>query len=478
MSTRAILAFLFASSALLGLLYLWVTPPWMGPDEPRHYEYVRLLFDKRKLVGWADADRELEREIIASMRRHQFERIGMVHPELVGAPLPDRFADIWGAGLAHELHQPPLAYLVYAMALVPVADESIERQLLALRALSLLIGLATAWVAMVALVRLWPEDRFVGVGAAALVALLPQRLWLSVTVNNDHLTIFWGVLLFAVLVNAWRQGYRWWHLPVTVAVVGLALLTKRTGVVLGGLLAGALLSVLLMGNARHRVLPGLVGILVIGLTGILLGPAFWQRLTAQVPGLEKAGATFVYIYFGHVFDPLPQFRYQLTPVVWFTPEELPFWMRYLRFAVESFWGRFGWLNVWLGTPVRVALGVLTGLGLVGAVVQGLRALRGSLVLQPAQRRALSSGLVALIIAVAMMFQRLAQDWAAGVRTSFQMRFLFPILPLLALYLLWGLAAWVPVRKRLGVLGFWLAGLVLLNLYAIFLRLIPTWQRFS
>jgi len=477
MSTRPVLAFLFATSALLSLLYLWVTPPWMGPDEPRHYEYARLLFDKRKLVGWSDADQALERAIIASMRRHQFQRLGMVRPELAGAPLPDRFADIWGAGLAHELHQPPLAYLVYAAALAPVADASIEGQLRVLRVVSMLIGLATAWVAMVALVRLWPEDRLVGVGAAALVVLLPQRLWLSVTVNNDHLTIFWGALLFAVLVDAWRQGYRWWHLPTAVALVGLALLTKRTSIVLVGLLGGALFTAVLVGNVRRWAVRGLVGGLVLVLAGVLLGPPLWRRLILQAPGLERTRTTLIYIYFRHVFDPLPQFRYQFMPAAWFTVEELPFWGHYLRLVVESFWGRFGWLNVWLATPVRLILGVLTGLGLGGVFVQGVRAIRGSLSLEPSQWQALASGLVALVVAVAMMIQRLAQDWSTGARTSFQMRLLFPILPLLAIYLVWGLTVWVPVRVRSRILSLWLASLVVLNLYAIFFRLVPAWQKF-
>lgn len=475
MSRQSALEWLLVAGAILSLLYLWVTPPWMGPDEPRHFEYVRLLVEKRKLVGWSDADPVVEQAIIASMARHDFARLGIVRPEVADGPLPQSFREIWGAPLAHELHQPPLAYLVYAAALAPIIEAPIERQLLVLRLVSVVIGLGSAAAAALALARLWPDDPLVGLGAAALVVLLPQRLWLSTIVSNDQLTILWGALLFLVLADGWRRGLRWWHLPAAFLLLALAILTKRTSVTLVGLLGAALLAAPLASPAGRRwVAAALVALLALGGALLWLGPTLWETLAARVPGLAGVGRTFVYTYIEHIVDPMPGYEYRFAPASWFGRAEWPFWGRFLRLSFESFWGRFGWLNVWLPAPLRLLLAAFTGVALLGLPVQLWRAARGRVVLDGAQCQALIAGAGALLAALAIVVQRVAQDWEAPQRASFQMRFLFPILPVLALALLWGLAAWVPPAHRRRALALLVGVLLLLNLYAIFFRLLPAW----
>ena len=108
----------FLLSGILSAIYGAVTPPWQAPDEPLHFEYVRLLYQEGRLVGWADADPELEREIVASMDRHDFWRLGLVKADIYDPEsTPQLFSDLWGPGPVHELHQPPMAYILYAAVL-------------------------------------------------------------------------------------------------------------------------------------------------------------------------------------------------------------------------------------------------------------------------------------------------------------------------------------------------------------------------
>src|SRR3954454_15132831 len=70
-SERAIVAGLVAAALALRIVAALVTTPWQQPDEPKHFEYIRLLVDlraqlwaERRIVGVADASLPLQREII------------------------------------------------------------------------------------------------------------------------------------------------------------------------------------------------------------------------------------------------------------------------------------------------------------------------------------------------------------------------------------------------------------------------------
>src|SRR4051794_15065345 len=86
-----ILSFALASRLAMALFI----PPWQGPDEPKHFEYPRLLIDlrtqlwaERRILNLGDASPVLEYVIIESMAEHDFwEYIGQPTP----AVLPEDF---------------------------------------------------------------------------------------------------------------------------------------------------------------------------------------------------------------------------------------------------------------------------------------------------------------------------------------------------------------------------------------------------
>src|SRR5437763_3588863 len=106
----AILAFGFVVRAMLALMMT----PWQAPDEPKHFEYIRVLIDQRatfwserRLPTIGDAEPELQREIIASLARYHYWGAAPSSPP---SPLPTRFADIWPDGTDTQLHRPSLYY--------------------------------------------------------------------------------------------------------------------------------------------------------------------------------------------------------------------------------------------------------------------------------------------------------------------------------------------------------------------------------
>ena len=85
--THKILFLLIAISLVQGFIYSAIIPPWQAPDEPRHFEYVKLLYEKRRLVGWGDVTPSVEQEIIASIGAAEYEDSEGV-AEFVARPSP------------------------------------------------------------------------------------------------------------------------------------------------------------------------------------------------------------------------------------------------------------------------------------------------------------------------------------------------------------------------------------------------------
>ena len=105
---RALIAALVVYAVLSRAFIALVIPPWQGPDETKHFEYARLLFDKRdqliaerRLFRVDDASPELQTQIIASMARHQ---------EIVG--VFDEFNVVNGHGGEVAFERRPLATVI------------------------------------------------------------------------------------------------------------------------------------------------------------------------------------------------------------------------------------------------------------------------------------------------------------------------------------------------------------------------------
>jgi len=55
----AIVILLMLLAFVRAAIYAAVIPPWQAPDEPQHFEYVRLVYDLGRPVSWSDRSPEL-----------------------------------------------------------------------------------------------------------------------------------------------------------------------------------------------------------------------------------------------------------------------------------------------------------------------------------------------------------------------------------------------------------------------------------
>lgn len=361
-------------------------------------------------------------------------------------------------------YQPPLFYLASAVLeeLATWLGRS-RPDFVALKLVSFLAGLGNVWLAGLLARRLLPEDRVAWAHATLFAAVLPVNLYIAAYYSNEGLHAFLAgcALLVGIEILLAEQV----SLPRTVLVsllVGLALLTKFTALVVAAPLLLALGIKILM---RHRR-PGAV----LARGAALLLPALLVSGWYYARNLAEFGRPVV----GNWDLPGPD-RTWWSPPGFHTPQYYlrfgevlvhPFYSGFVSFwdsLYSTFWGD-GFVAGRAGVRVRhlfwnyefMAASYLLALPATGLLGLGfLRCARAALREREPERRA-AFGLVLLVSAAmgfALFYVTLVLPYHGQARASY----VLAITPVLALFFAWG---FVGVDRWLAHRG-WTAGRVLL-----------------
>lgn len=467
---RALPVLLAIITVALGLMYLAVIPPWGGPDEPRHYEYVRLLHEKNRLVGWPDVEQGVMDEIIRSMDSVNYWKWGVsAWKRQSPGELPNNFEQIY-PNAAHQLHQPPLAYLLYLAPFKLVAASPIRTQLYVMRLVSILLNVAAVLAAYVAGRELFRDDPTMALAIPVFIMLLPQHLFLHSTVMNDHLTEAALAWMIALMVRTFRLGLSLPRVLGILLFLAIGLASKRNALygvpILGfGFLVYA---VARWGggklSAAQKSVRLALSVMVFALGAVGLVWA-WNWITVNVPQLST------YIVRLFLFLPSEQFPFQLDDRV-IQPAALPLYASYIKYVFISTWGHFGWMNITLGVWAYwglAALCVAAAIGLFWYIA------RDFWKLQEWQRATLVTFAACLMIAFLLIIALQVRFWDLGWGGDPQGRYLFPVLiPLTTLFLL-GTRAFVPRTKYVVWFGVMTAAMVLYNIVALGFFIIPFYR---
>jgi hypothetical protein len=446
-----ILILLVVTFLLFAGLYSVVIPAFESPDEPGHFYYVVHLVKTRSLP---------------------IQRIGELG----------------------EAHQPPLYYLVAAIAALPAdldnpagafrgnpqfiwagqggndvnagLHNSIETfpyegQALALhlaRGVSVLMGLITVVFTVLIGWKVFPDYRVVGFLAGALVAFNPQFLFISGSVNNDNLLVmvatiaWWQVLKTLKHPNRWQE---WLYLGILIA---LGILTKLSGFVIG-LVAGCALIVSTFQQRSLKVF--MYGVLMVLLPVALITGGWFVRNQALY------GDPLGWTTYSQVFAVNLRHR----PLQW---EDLH---RFFLTQFRSFWGVFGWMNLSAPGWFYQFFQILCLLGLIGL---GASALQGRFAKLSASQRIGLSVLTCSILAQEMYMIAVITQCNPS---CYQGRYLFPVIGPLAIVISFGLVNFLPRRVHplmafgLGAALMSIAGFMLFGVIAPAYKTptLPKWQ---
>jgi hypothetical protein len=259
--TRWSLPLVLAVALANGLVYLFLIPPWQGPDEHGHVMYAALL-DRHGLnntevqaIEWFEGGKDrqeivdLKSALYASMVRHNWTYFlnGYVAP---GSPDPPLGSDIVYTEFIWQLRQPPTYYWLCAATFglvrslgVPVDIQSNpEGALMLMRGVSLVLSLGVvvlAWLAGVLLSA--GRQPWLRLLLPLTITLLPMHAFIASSADNDIIAELAVSALFVSLIALLRRPYGWRGLGLAGLVVLLTascLVTKSTALVAGAPLAG------------------------------------------------------------------------------------------------------------------------------------------------------------------------------------------------------------------------------------------------
>jgi len=320
-------------------------------------------------------------------------------------------------------------------------------------ALSALAVVATYGIAL----ELFPDRRWLALGAASLTAFNPMFVFTAARVSNDAAVAAFGSLVIWGAVRLAVRGLSRRGLALTGAALGLATLSKLSGIILAPAVALALLfdtfrtwrqypqvsrrrrSGLAIGHWSLVILPALTicgwwFVRNAALYGELLGTHAWLSHTATVRP-EPIG----------FFDVIPE----------------------LRGLEMSYWAMFGWFNVPVAPWMYSFWWVLVRAGFLGLVlvlVDQWRVRRSS--------RPVQAGLLVLAFAFLLIF---GSVWRfIMIVLGSQGRYLMPVVAAISVFLMLGLSRIIPRRWVPGLAALLCGSHLALALVCLFAFILPVY----
>ncbi|RME13365.1 MAG: DUF2142 domain-containing protein [Ardenticatenia bacterium] len=283
---HSLLVWLTPLTLCVGVLFLFLIPPWQHYDEPTHFEYAWLIANRPDKLADQAVDSTMRRETAASMVVHDFYTPPLQPPNLLSDAQPLSIGIL-------ELHHPPLYYRIVALPLRLVRHLDVVSQLRVARLVSLLMFVGTVLASAAFIRLLTPEHHplrwLVPVG----VLLTPPFPDIMTAVNNDVGAIFVLTLFIWATSAFFTEHVNVWHIVAAIAFAAAAFYTKSTAfVALPFLLLASVMAWWGRRGWRWRwlaLLGGMAGIATAALVFTTGDAAHWHRLRYTIPNQSTAG---------------------------------------------------------------------------------------------------------------------------------------------------------------------------------------------
>lgn len=316
--------------ALLGLhaglaaFYAFLLPLWGAvPDEPIHYSHVKYVAENWRLPVINDPFRDLKEYYFAA------------DPAGAAQHGPTYY---WSAALLYRL----------------TVDLTLRQQQWVLRLYSVLLGGLTVWVAWGCFRLLFPDEQWTAFTATLLLTLMPHRLLISAVIYADVMAALTSALAIWGIIRATLRDDARSHWALAGLLLGAAMLTKTSAVLIVPL---AVVVLIVRWRQGAQSLTGATVRLGIYLGATLLVSGWWLlrslRLYGELFPTEPKPPGFGWL--DVIFDPL------FPRVLWMATRG--YWL--------SLWSQVGWLPDWAATPIYGVLLAATAVTLY-ALVAGAR----------------------------------------------------------------------------------------------------------
>ncbi len=475
--------FVLGLFVLVGILYSATIPIFEASDEVWHYPMVDYIADYWALPvqplepgqssgPWRQEGSQpplyyaLGAALTFWIDRSDFEQVRTMNPHVsAGEVTPDR------SNLNLVLHNPDLERFPWKGTALAVHI---------VRFLSVGLG---AWAILLtwSLIReLFPDTAWMAVVSAAIHAFTPMYLFISSTVNNDNLivplstlSLLWMIRMIKSAPELTSRQHLWRHATLGL-VLGLAMLTKATGI---GLLPLAAATVFweawrLPANKslqkRTWFFVKSLGVMAIPLLAV---SGWWFYRNYRLYG-DWLGLNAFYAVLGT--RDIPASLSQL-------------WGERFSFAA-GYWGNFGGLTINLPDWIYHILNGVAIIAVIGLVARLARWSLEPLFTPPEQTDEILARFWPFCWQDLTAARAMAWAWPAAVFVSWirwatitwssQGRLIFSAIPMWSLGLTLGLSDWMPKRWNRHaklVPGSLSLGLLLLTLVSLPIWILPTYE---
>ena len=461
-----ILALLISLVVIRGLLYMSIVPPWLAPDEPAHFEAIRLM-GQEGLLPTEDVYRTtpMHPDMHHSFQAFQIWQLSRLAPPHApfdpDQPVSDRFIEYYPPTSTGSLIIAGNYPLVYHRLMAPLSalieNFPLIQQVYLMRLVSLLFITLTVIVGWFFGLTLFPARMQYALGLTAFLIFLPMHLHVDTAINSDVLVVLLVSLYFLGLAKIFCAGPSIIWLAVTAFALGMAVITKPTSLFI---LPTTFVALIIYGARRLYWKPRLLAVVLIM---IAASTFIGSILIFQLGDGGRAISTLDV----SIEQPLVVGNY-------FSPTAIAVYIHTVRWGFLSFWGLFGWANIPVAmTGIRVLWLVCFAIGLGVVLFVGRHLLQlgqKQATLTAHQRDILLILLFSLIFAIISVYTPIIAT--QSIRWGPPSRYFFPALLPFSLYFFLGYQQLIPTRFTQWTLPLWLTALFLFDAFALGFVLIP------
>ncbi|MBD3413408.1 MAG: DUF2142 domain-containing protein [Candidatus Aminicenantes bacterium] len=439
---KSSVVFLLGFSFVLGVLYVFLTPPWQAPDEYTHYEYVHLLSRSKITQIKQQPDPDVQKEIIRSLDRfHVWKYVYEKPPD----ELPDRFIDSkvlsWSQS---KLQRPPLYYVGGSLLLKLFKTDCLLARHYMMRMYSLLISMFTILFTFLSAQIVFNRDFVNSFFAAGFVAFLPQFGIISSSISSDNLANLMGAVSLYLFLFCLKNRNKPLLLLWFPAVITVAFFSGKTDFFI--IPAFGIFLLIWLWKNRHWAQSNVLLLLGIAVSLLILGYLLFFVVFNEI------GTTITANFWSQVKELGKHFIASRGQGVLSKKFAFTFF--------KSFWSYPGWMAFPLPHSVYNVLGLFSVLGLAGVIKYVLSCASRS-------HHKTAVKMESVLLLSAFVLTSFAGTLLRGLPMA---RYLFPSLAAIAILAALGFREWIPSQAKGRVLMGLLFALIGLNFYNIFIHM--------
>lgn len=440
--------------------YLVIIPPWQNPDEPTHFEYMKILTNQN-VFSRIQPDLPIQKEIIKSMDRHRYwEYVQVPQPK----PLPNSFTEtpFLRSDPTQMKYNPPFYYVLASRVLLPAREWDIEAQFYLARGLSVCLGLLTIFLSYLIAKELLQDNPVLIPIVPAFIGLLPQFNMLTSSVSAANLANMVTTWVIYLLILLLKKGPSYTKLALIASGVLLGLMIKPTTIITLPL-TGMALFFLEWNNIKSKGTRawGMVFFRVAKVLLPLSGGFLLLTWCFPVAAHTTFDTITEIVYYGilNFFKFLSKSSFSQVEGV-------------SRLLFQSFWYTAGWMKYHLPHFWYQGLQIISMLSLAGVILFGTRIIRQKISIKRWQAQGMGILIFSCLLVIFGVFLH-----SKGFSYIVQGRHLFPALSGFAILGILGLYQLVP-KKCYGFFSVVLIlGILVFNAMVFRVYTVPTFYDF-